>query len=178
VADPSGGAEVPGLDSIAAMTRNVVRAQERNLELTQGWLDSVLGAMQEQARSYVNLLHAAEASLTAVEKALETQAETNRALKESLDAFHGMVMGAAATQTQTMERIEGFLAGTLETLRTQLEALRTQAAAGQTLISGVEPGAAFERLAEEWMGAYRALLDTSLSFLSPAGTGKRKAAGS
>jgi uncharacterized membrane-anchored protein YhcB (DUF1043 family) len=97
--------------------------------------------------------------MTALQRTLESQEETNRALKESLDSYRKVVESASETQERNMELVENFFGNIVETLRDQLESSRSLL---------LEPAAQqqefFQNLTQEWMEAYVKLLNSPLEF--------------
>lgn len=157
-----------GAQQFGEAMQEVVRGQERSLQLTKGWWDGALAALENQADSYAVMLQAMESSFTAVEKALSSQAEANRALVESLNASRAMIARAAATQEQNVKVVEGLFAGALETLKMQSETLRAQVHGGQALLGASAPGQseALQRVSQGWLDAYSGMLESSLSVFS------------
>jgi hypothetical protein len=97
--------------------------------------------------------------MEALEKTLRSQEETNRALKESLDAYRNVVENANEAQERNMQFVQNFFENVVETLRNQLESSRSLL---------MEPAARqqelFQNLTQEWMDAYRKLLSAPLEF--------------
>jgi len=154
---------------------SALRAQERSLALTQGWFGGLFQSLKEQAETYAGLLRALESSLNAVEKALNSQTEANRALKESFDASRSAIVDAVAAQERNITLAKSLSAGMLESVTAQLEVLRAQVRGGQALFTGPleaqsEP---FQRMAQNWLDAYDRLLETSLSYFQPGGSRSR-----
>jgi hypothetical protein len=97
--------------------------------------------------------------MEAFRKALESQEETNRALKESLDAYRNVLESAGETQERNMQLAENFFGDVVETLRGQLESSRSLL---------LEPAAKqqefFQNVTQEWVDAYVRLLNAPLEF--------------
>jgi tRNA A37 threonylcarbamoyltransferase TsaD len=145
-----------GLESIGAMMTGAAQAHARALELTQGWAQSVLGTLQEQATSYSALLTSVDTSLRATEQAIKSQAETTKAMAESLEASRNIVSTAMSAQQQTADRIETLVRGLVDVLGGQLETLRAQMQASQAMLP--DPVAAqsnlFLEATKDWVDVY------------------------
>jgi len=157
-----------GLRAVQDAVGGAVAAQQRSMGLTQNWAESVIESYKSQAESYQALTDAMSTSMTALERTLQSQEETNRALKESLDAYRNVVESASVTQERNMELVEGFFGNVLETLHGQLESSRSlllQPTANQQEV--------FQNLTQEWMDAYVKLLSGPLEFYRMGGGGAR-----
>jgi hypothetical protein len=80
-----------GMTPAAAMVMNAFSAQGNALEQSRGWFESLLGMLKDQAESSTALLGSVESTLQAMEKAITSQAESTRALTESLNASRLMI---------------------------------------------------------------------------------------
>ncbi len=142
--------------SIGAMVFDAVRAQERALEMSQGWSENVVATLKEQAASDSALLHSVDASLRAMEQAVKSQAEATKALTENLEASRKVVSTAMTTQQHTVERVETFVGGVLDALSGQLQTMRTQMEAGQGVLAdpGAAPSKVLLQMTQDWMDAY------------------------
>ncbi len=156
--EPQNPAEA-GLRAMQDAVGGAVAAQQRSVGLAQDWAESLIETYRSQAESYRALTDAMRSSMTALERTLKSQEETNRALKESLDAYRGVVERANETQERNMQLVENFFENVVETLRSQLESSRSLL---------MEPAARqqelFQNLTQEWMEAYRKLLNAPLEF--------------
>ena len=156
--EPQNPAEA-GLRAMQDAVGGAVAAQQRSVGLAQDWAESLIETYRSQAESYRALTDAMRSSMTALERTLQSQEETNRALKESLDAYRGVVERANETQERNMQLAENFFENIVETLRSQLESSRSLL---------MEPAARqqelFQSLTQEWMEAYRKLLNAPLEF--------------
>ena len=156
--EPQNPAEA-GLRAMQDAVGGAVAAQQRSVGLAQDWAESLIETYRSQAESYRALTDAMRSSMTALERTLQSQEETNRALKESLDAYRGVVERANETQERNMQLVENFFENVVETLRSQLESSRSLL---------MEPAARqqelFQNLTQEWMEAYRKLLNAPLEF--------------
>jgi hypothetical protein len=97
--------------------------------------------------------------MEALETTLKSQEETNRAIKESLDAYRNVVESASQTQERNMELAHNFFDDVVGTLRDQLESSRSLL---------LEPAAKqqefFQNISQEWVDAYVKLLNAPLEF--------------
>ncbi len=158
---PSRATAVPG--SVGAMLFDAVRAQERALEMGQGWSEDVLATLKEQAASYAALLHSVDASLRAMEQAVKSQAEATKALAESLEASRRVVSTAMSSQQHSVERVETFVGGVLDAVSGQLQTMRTHMEVGQGMLAdpGAAPSKMFLQMTQDWMDAYGQLLEAT-----------------
>lgn len=152
-----------GLESVGMFVDEAIQAQERALEMTQGWSESVLGTLKEQADGYSALLRSVDASLRAMEQAITSQAQTTKALAESLEASRQVVGTAMDAQQHSIDRVESFVTGMLDVLTGQRHALRTRVEIGQAMLSdpAVAQGAAFLKMSQDWVDAYGRLLNSA-----------------
>jgi len=141
------------------MAYDAVRAHQRALETAQGWSTTLLDTLKEQTKSYSAMLRSVDASLRAMEQAVTSQAETTKALAESLEASRQVVASATTTHQRSFEQVEKWVDGMLTALDEQLGALRAQVEAGQALTANpvAAQGEAFLAMTQEWMEAYRRL---------------------
>ena len=155
-----------GLKAVQDAVGGAVAAQQRSVGLAQNWAESVIETYRSQAESYQALTDAMTSSMTALQRTLESQEETNRALKESLDAYRNVVESANETQERNMQLAEDFFGNMVETLRGQLESSRSLL---------LEPAAKqqelFQNLTQEWMDAYVSLLKAPLEFYRASAEG-------
>ena len=69
--------------------------------MAQNWSDTLLTTFKEQSEDARATLTALAASLEAMERALISQEETNRALRQSLEGYRQLVDRYAAAQERT-----------------------------------------------------------------------------
>jgi chromosome segregation ATPase len=121
--------------------------------IAQDWAEGVIESYRAQAESYRALTDALLSSLEALESTLKSQEETNRALKQSLDAYRGVLESASASQERNLRAAQGFFDDIVETLRAQLESSRS------LLAEPVQRQQEFfQSMTQEWMEAYMRLL--------------------
>ena len=116
--------------------QSAVDAQQRNVQLAQGWVEGLTGV-------------------------LESQAETNRALAESLEAYKEVVERAAALQERSTDLVQGFFGDVTVELR---EGMQNSQAMAKSLMDGSEKQMeAFQRMLGEAVDTYMNLLNAPLS---------------
>jgi hypothetical protein len=130
-----------------------VAMQTQMMQSFQNWSDTLLQTFREQVEGQLKMLSSVHSSLEAMEAALASQEATNKALRESLEGYRQMVGGASAAQENYVRLIKAALDTLAETVSNQF-----QAAQG---LSGpmAEPLKAMQELSEQWLVAYRRLLE-------------------
>src|SRR5918997_5291709 len=141
--------------------QNAVNAQQRNMQLAQGWVEGLTGVLESQAEANRALTRAMESYVNVVEEALRSQERTNRALAESLEAYREVVERAATLQEGTTDLVQGFFGDVTAELR---EGMQNNQAMAKSLMDGSEKQVeAFQRMLGEAMDAYMNLLNAPLS---------------
>lgn len=152
-----------GMRAMQEAVSGAVAAQQRSVNLAQEWSQSVIESYRDQAESYRALTDAMSSSMTALERTLQSQEETNRALKVSLDAYRNVVETASQTQERNMQLVQSFFNDVVQTLQDQLESSRSLL---------LEPAARqqefFQNVTQEWIDAYKKLLSAPLDFYNRA----------
>src|SRR5215217_1778855 len=123
-----------GLKAMQDAMGGVVASQQRSVGLAQDWAESVIASYKSQE-------------------------ETNRALKESLDAYRNVVESASETQERNMELAQNFFDDIVETLRGQIESSRAL-----LLEPATRQQEFFQNVTQEWIDAYVRLLNAPLEF--------------
>ncbi|HEV2870202.1 MAG TPA: hypothetical protein VG409_02175 [Actinomycetota bacterium] len=82
-----------GAHPFGEIARATVAAQERSLELAQAWSGSLQQLVSDQAEGGRAALEALTSTLAATERALASQEEANKALRQSLEANRGGARG-------------------------------------------------------------------------------------
>ena len=117
--DPAAGANPFG-----ELAKFALAATERNMALARSWSDALLTTVKEQSEDARVTLTTLAASLEAMERALASQEETNRALRQSLEGYRQIVDRYATAQ----ERTAGLVQSAVDDLQTagegQMEAAR------------------------------------------------------
>lgn len=141
--------------------QNAVDAQQRNMQLAQGWVDGLTGVLESQAETNRALTRAMESYVGVVEEALRGQERTNRALAESLEAYRDVVERVAALQERSTDLVQGFFGDVTVELR---EGMQNSQAVAQNLMEGSEKQMeAFQRMLGEAMDTYMNLLNAPLT---------------
>jgi len=147
--------------------RLMVATQERNLDAARTWSESVLRLLRDQVDGNRAVLSALASSLTAMERALASQEETNRALRETLQAHREAVDRAAVAHERSVELVQA-------TMTTLVRGLQDQLEAAQALLTAapVSPAEWGGELVQQWIGAYRSLLE---AYTAPPAAPRRTA---
>ena len=141
--------------------QNAVDAQQRNVQLAQGWVESLTGVLESQAEANRALTRAMESYAGVVEEALRSQERTNRALAESLEAYRDVVERVSALQERNTDLVQGFFGDVTAELR---EGMQNSQAMAKSLMDGSEKQMeAFQKMLGETMDTYMNLLNAPLS---------------
>src|ERR671917_624464 len=141
--------------------QGAVDAQQRNMQLAQGWVEGLIGVLESQAKTNRALTRAMESYANVVEEALRSQERTNRAMTESLEAYREVVERSAALQERSADLVQGFFGDVTGELR---EGMQNSQAMAKSLMDGSEKQVeAFQRMLGEAMDAYMNLLNAPLS---------------
>ena len=139
------------------VVRNAVDAQQRNVQLAQGWVESVTVVLESQAETNRALTRAMEAHTNAVEEAIKSQERTSRALAESLEVYKDVIERNAALQEKSMDLVQGFFGDVTGELR---QGMQTSQDVAKTLMEGSEKQMeAFQAMLSEAMNSYTNLMD-------------------
>ncbi len=117
-------------DSYQKILTNAVAAQERNVNLAQGWVEGINEMLATQAETNRALTGAMESYVTVVDEALKSQEKTNRALTQSLESYREVIERANASQEQSVKLAQGFF----ETLESEV---RSQTENNEALLEGL-----------------------------------------
>jgi len=141
--------------------QTAVDAQQRNVQLAQGWVEGLTGVLESQAEANRALTRAMESYVGVVEEALRSQERTNRALTESLEAYREVVERTTALQEKSTDLVQGFFGDVTSELREGMQSSQTMA---KNLMDGSEKQMeAFQRMLGEAMDTYMNLLNAPLS---------------
>jgi uncharacterized protein YdiU (UPF0061 family) len=141
--------------------QNAVDAQQRNMQLAQGWVEGLTGVLESQAETNRALTRAMESYANVVEEALRSQERTNRALTESLEAYREVVERTTALQERSTDLVQGFFGDVTSELR---EGMQNSQAMAKTLMDGSEKQMeAFQKMLGEAMDTYMNLLNAPLT---------------
>lgn len=139
------------------VVRNAVDAQQRNVQLAQGWVESVTGVIESQAEANRALTRAMESHTHAVEEAIKSQERTSRALAESLESYKEVIERNNALQEKSTDLVQGFFGDVTSELRDGMQGSQEVA---RTLMEGSEKQMeAFQAMLGEAMNSYANLLN-------------------
>ena len=139
------------------VVRSAVDAQQRNVQLAQGWVESVTGLLESQAEANRALTRAMEAHTNAVEEAIRSQERTSRALAESLDAYKDVIERNTAVQEKSTDLVQSFFGDVTGELR---EGMQSSQEVAKTLMEGSQKQMeAFQAMLGEAMSSYTNLLN-------------------
>ncbi len=139
------------------VVRNAVDAQQRNVQLAQGWVESVTGVLESQAEANRALTRAMEAHTNAVEEAIKSQERTSRALAESLEAYREVIERNTALQEKSTDLVQGFFGDVTGELRQGMQGSQDVA---RILMDGSQRQMeAFQAMLGEAMNSYTNLLN-------------------
>jgi hypothetical protein len=140
-------------ESYGAAMKTAVDAQQRNIQLAQGWVENVSGLMESQTEANKALTRAMESYVKVVDEALKSQDRTNRALAESMESYKEVVDKVSALQEKNTENFFTGITGELKRGTENSEAL------AQSLMQGSEKQmAAFQSMLTEAMDSYTNLM--------------------
>lgn len=149
-------AEVFG-NSYQKFVDDIIRTQQKNVALAEGWADNLSGLMESQAETNQALTRAMESYVKVVEEALESQERTNRALAESLDSYREVIDRTVAFQEQNVEAVRNFFEGAMDEMKAQTDNNLRMA---QELVEDSEKQAgAFQEMFQEAVNSYAELMN-------------------
>ena len=139
------------------VVRSAVDAQQRNVQLAQGWVESVTGLLESQAEANRALTRAMEAHTIAVEEAIKSQERTSRALAESLEAYKDVIERNTALQEKSTDLVQGFFGDVTGELR---QGMQSSQEVQKALMEGSQKQMeAFQAMLGEAMSSYTNLLN-------------------
>ena len=139
------------------VVRNAVNAQQRNVQLAQGWVESVTSVLESQAEANRALSRAMESHTRAVEEAVRSQERTSRALAESLEAYKDVIDRNTALQENSTRLLQGFFGDVTSELR---EGVQGSQEVARSLMEGSERQMeAFQAMLGEAMNSYANLMN-------------------
>jgi hypothetical protein len=144
--DDTAGQEA-GANPFGELVKLTVAAQERSLQVAQSWSDALLATLKDQTEdSRANLTTLAD-SLRAMEKALESQEETNKAIRQSLDGYRTIVERYAAAQERTAKLVQDAVEDLKNAAQGQLEAAKAFMTPPPAVAASAEP---FTEMLNAW----------------------------
>ena len=139
------------------VVRNAVDAQQRNVQLAQGWVEGVTGLLESQAEANRTLTRAMESHTKAVEEAIGSQERTSRALAESLESYKEVIERNTALQENSTKLLQGFFGDMTSELR---EGMQGSQEVARSLMQGSERQMeAFQAMLGEAMNSYANLMN-------------------
>jgi hypothetical protein len=139
------------------VVRNAVDAQQRNVQLAQGWVEGVSGLLESQAEANRALTRAMESHTKAVEETIRSQERTSRALVESLESYKEVIERNTALQENSTKLVQGFFGDVTSELRDGMQGSQEVA---RSLMEGSEKQMeAFEAMLGEAMDSYANLMN-------------------
>jgi phage-related tail protein len=139
------------------VVRNAVDAQQRNVQLAQGWVEGVSGLLESQAEANRALTRAMESHTKAVEEAIRSQERTSRALAESLESYKEVIERNTALQENSTKLVQGIFGDVTSELRDGMQGSQEVA---RSLMEGSEKQMeAFEAMLGEAMDSYANLMN-------------------
>ena len=139
------------------VVRGAVDAQQRNVQLAQGWVESVTGVLESQAEANRALTRAMETHTKAVEEAIKSQERTGRALAESLEAYRDVIERNTALQEKSTNLVQGFFGDVTSELR---EGMQGSQEVARSLMEGSERQMeVFQAMLGEAMNSYANLMN-------------------
>ena len=139
------------------VVRGAVEAQQRNIQLAQGWVESVTGVLESQAEANRALSRAMESHTKAVEEAIKSQERTGRALAESLEAYRDVIERNMVLQEKSTNLVQGFFGDVTSELR---EGMQSSQEVARSLMEGSgKQMEAFQAMLGEAMNSYANLMN-------------------
>ena len=137
--------------------QTAVDAQQRNVQLAQGWVEGLTGVLESQAETNRALTRAMESYVGVVEEAVRSQERTNRALTESLEAYKEVLERTTALQEKSTNLAESLFGDVTTELREGMQ--NTQTVAQGMMQGSQQQMEAFHNLLAEAMDSYANLLN-------------------
>ena len=139
------------------VVRNAVDAQQRNIQLAQGWVEGVSGLLESQAEANRALTRAMESHTKAVEEAIRSQERTSRALVESLESYKEVIERNTTLQENSTKLVQSFFGDVTSELR---DGMQGSQEVTRSLMEGSEKQMeAFEAMLGEAMDSYANLMN-------------------
>jgi hypothetical protein len=139
------------------VVRGAVDAQQRNVQLAQGWVEGMTGLLESQAEANRALTRAMESHTHAVEEAIKSQERTSRALAESLESYKEVIERNTALQENSTRLVQGFFGDVTSELREGM--LGTQEVARNLMEGSERQMEAFQAMLGETMNSYASLMN-------------------
>jgi hypothetical protein len=144
-----------GANPFGELVKLTVAAQERSMQLAQGWSDALLTTLKDASEDSRANLATLSSSLGAMEKALESQEETNKAIRRSLEGYREIVERYAAAQERTARLVQDAVDDLKKATQGQLEAARAFMTPPAAVAASAEP---FTEMLNAWNAAVSQML--------------------
>lgn len=144
-------------DSVSAanpfvqLAKFALAATERNMALARNWSDALLTTVKEQSEDARANLNSLTAALEAMERALISQEETNRALRQSLEGYRQLLGRYAATQERTAALVQSAVDDLKTAGQGQMDAARALLTPPTGATAAAEP---FMQIMQTWTDAF------------------------
>jgi hypothetical protein len=129
-------------------------ATERQMTLARTWSDTLLTTVKEQSEDARITLTTLAASLEAMERALASQEETNRALRQSLEGYRQIIDRYAAAQERTARLVQTSVDDLKAAGETQMTAARALLTPPTWPTGANAPADLFTQMMSAWMEAF------------------------
>jgi DNA repair exonuclease SbcCD ATPase subunit len=154
-ATPDPGA---GANPFGEMVKLAVAAQERSLTVAQNWSDALLATLKEQTEDSRANLATLASTLGAIERALESQEETNRAIRQSLEGYREILDRFSAAQERSAKLVQTAVDNLRTATEGQLEAAKALLTPPPAVTATAEP---FSEMLQAWNAAVRQLMGSA-----------------
>lgn len=132
-------------------------ATERNMALARNWSDTLLTSVKDQSEDARTTLTTLAASLEAMERALASQEETNRALRQSLEGYRNIIDRYAAAQERTARLVQTSVDDLKAAGESQIEAARALLTPPTWTTGSTAPAEPFTQIMNAWIEAFTRL---------------------
>ncbi len=132
-------------ESYQQVVKSAVDAQQRNVQLAQGWVEGLTGVLESQAETNRALTRAMENYTKVVEETVKSQERTSRALSESLESYKEVIERSTEMQERNTKLVEGLFGAVTGELRGQMQG-------SQEVVKALMEGS------ERQMGAFQQML--------------------
>ncbi len=159
-----------GANPFGELVKLAVAAQERSLKVAQSWSDALLQNVKDQTEDSRANLTTLATSLGAMEKALESQEQTNQAIRQSLDGYRQIVERYVAAQERTARLVQEAVDELKAATQGQLEAARVFLTPPPSVAASAEP---FTEMLQAWNKAVSQMMQAAAPPTGASGGGKR-----
>lgn len=143
-----------GSDPFSQLASLAMAATEHNIALARNWSDTLLTTLKEQSEDARATLTTLTASLQAMERALVSQEETNRALRQSLEGYREIVDRYAAASERTTRLVETAIGDLTAAGEQQLAAAKVLLMPAKWTSGPMEAAEPFTKMIKAWTDAF------------------------